>query len=304
MTFEKGLDMASFISKIKNLAFRLNALSTKIDNKMLISKILAALPKEYVYFVSAWESIETEKKTLDNLTARLIGEEIRIYPKEEEKAVAYKTSQRKCNKCNKFGHLAKFCRSKFPDKDKSQIRCFKCNKNGHIAKYCKEEEHKTIEKKSICKNKKNNHVEKDCFFKNKKQNKSEVVNKIVLITNESNKMNIWIVDSGSSSHMTNQKIYFKDLEKVKTVINVAKSQETMQAFGKGCIEFDNCSLKEVLYVPKLTTNLLSVNSITRNGEEVIFTGDQVIIKVKNKVIIKGEKMSNGLFQVKLKPDLS
>jgi len=60
--------------------------------------------------------------------------------------------------------------------------------------------------------------------------------------------------------MTNQKIYFKDLEKVKTVINVAKSQETQQAFGKGCIEFDNCSLKEVLYVPKLTTNLLFVNN--------------------------------------------
>jgi len=117
-------------------------------------------------------------------------------------------------------------------------------------------------------------------------------------------MDIWIVDSGTSSHMTNQKIYFKDLEKVKTIINVAKSQETMQAFGKGCIEFDNCSLKEVLYVPKLTTNLLSVNSITRNGGEVIFTDDQVIIKVKNKVIIKGEKMSNGLFQVKLKPELN
>jgi len=39
----------------------------------------------------------------------------------------------------------------------------------------------------------------------------------------------------------------------------------MQALGKGCIEFDNCSLKGVLYVLKLTTNLLSVNSITRNG---------------------------------------
>jgi len=91
---------------------------------------------------------------------------------------------------------------------------------------------------------------------------------------------------------------------MKTVIKVAKSQETMQAFEKGCIEFDNCSLKEVLYVPKLTTNLLSVNSITRNGGKVIFTDDQIIIKVKNKVIIKREKMSNGLFQVKLKPDLN
>jgi len=42
----------------------------------------------------------------------------------------------------------------------------------------------------------------------------------------------------------------------------------------------------------------------RNGGKVIFTDDQVIIKVKNRVIIKGEKMSNGLFQVKLKSDLN
>jgi len=150
---------------------------------MLISKILAALPKEYVYFVSAWESTESEKKTLDNLTARLIGKEVRIHSIEEEKTVAYKTSQRKCNKCNKFGHLAKFCRSKFPDKNKNQIRCFKCNKNGHIAKYCKEEEHKTIGRRcNICK--KNNHVEKDCFFKNKKQNKNKVANKPICFNNK------------------------------------------------------------------------------------------------------------------------
>lgn len=45
--------MASYISKLKNLAFRLNALNTKIDDKILISKILATLPKEYMYFVSA-----------------------------------------------------------------------------------------------------------------------------------------------------------------------------------------------------------------------------------------------------------
>jgi len=62
MTFKRRIDMASFISKIKNLAFRLNALNTKIDDKMLISKILAILSKEYVYFVSAWESTESENK--------------------------------------------------------------------------------------------------------------------------------------------------------------------------------------------------------------------------------------------------
>jgi len=75
----------------------------------------------------------------------------------------------------------------------------------------------------------------------------------------------------------------------------------MEALGKGTIEFEKCNLKEVLFVPKLSTNLMSVNSITKNGGEVIFTKDEVIIKVKNKVIIKGKKTINGLFKVNLKP---
>jgi len=46
---------------------------------------------------------------------------------------------------------------------------------------------------------------------------------------------------------------------------------------------------------------ISVNSITKNGSEVIFTEAKVIIKVKNKVIMKGKKTINGLF-VNLKPE--
>lgn len=55
-------------------------------------------------------------------------------------------------------------------------------------------------KNVICK--KNNHIEKDCYYKNKKQNKIEIVNNVVLLTNETHNNNIWIVDSGSSFHVT------------------------------------------------------------------------------------------------------
>lgn len=54
-------------------------------------------------------------------------------------------------------------------------------------------------------------------------------------------------------------------------------------------------------VPELSTNLLSVHSITENGGEVLFTKDKVQVKYNNKEIIKGHKMNNGSFEVKLKP---
>jgi len=97
-------------------------------------------------------------------------------------------------------------------------------------------------------------LRKIVFLKTRNKIKNEVANKVALITNESHNIDIWILDSESSYDESKD---FKELEKVKSVINVAKSRETMQAFGKGCIKFDNCNLKKVLYDPKLTTNLLS-----------------------------------------------
>lgn len=102
--------------------------------------------------------------------------------------------------------------------------------------------------------------------------------------------------------MTNIRNYFKELKNSNTTINVAKTEETMKAHGIGRIEFDKCSLKEVLYIPKLSTNLLSVNSVTKNDGEVIFTKEKVIVKPNNKTVLKEKKMSNGLFQVKLIPE--
>jgi len=77
---------------------------------------------------------------------------------------------------------------------------------------------------------------------------------------------------------------------------------SMEAKGSRKMEFDECRLEKVLYVSDLNTNLLSVNAITTNGGEVLFSKDEVIISHKNKTVLKGKKLPNGLFQVKLKSE--
>jgi len=74
------------------------------------------------------------------------------------------------------------------------------------------------------------------------------------------------------------------------------------ARGYGMIEFDNCNLKEVVYIPELSTNLLSVRAITDSEGEVHFVGNEVSITYNNKIILKGYKQKNGLFQIKMKAD--
>nr|XP_014294746.1 uncharacterized protein LOC106692962 [Halyomorpha halys] len=49
--FKNGIDLASHISSIENLAFRLKLLGNDISDDMVIFKVLTTLPKKYKYFL-------------------------------------------------------------------------------------------------------------------------------------------------------------------------------------------------------------------------------------------------------------
>ncbi|XP_078051636.1 uncharacterized protein LOC144477775, partial [Augochlora pura] len=65
-TYGKGGDITVHVSTLENLAYRLNALNQPIDDLMLITKILATLPRQYSHFASAWDSTPAQEKTLPN----------------------------------------------------------------------------------------------------------------------------------------------------------------------------------------------------------------------------------------------
>lgn len=48
-------------------------------------------------------------------------------------------------------------------------------------------------------------------------------------------------------------------------------------------------------VPELNANLPSVNAITKNEDEVLFSKSGLLVSHKNKTVLKGEKLPKGLF---------
>ncbi|KAK3929564.1 Retrovirus-related Pol polyprotein from transposon TNT 1-94 [Frankliniella fusca] len=106
-------------------------------------------------------------------------------------------------------------------------------------------------------------------------------------------------------HMSFQKEWFVSLEEHTTIITLADDSK-LKCGGKGDVRF-SCNgksklLRDVLYVPELSANLISVPQLVDRGFEVVFGKDECSIKNKSgNVLLCGmrreSKVRGGLFVV-------
>nr|XP_029716000.1 uncharacterized protein LOC115259515 [Aedes albopictus] len=102
---------------------------------------------------------------------------------------------------------------------------------------------------------------------------------------------VFKLDSGASDHMTNEENCFKKLVKLNqpTNINVAKNNESVEAWYKGSIVGVNSSgtqvtIKDVLYVPDLRANLISVKKLASADIKVTFGKSSATMELDGEVI--------------------
>ncbi|XP_057667225.1 uncharacterized protein LOC130900545 [Diorhabda carinulata] len=119
--------IAHHISSLEQLANKMDKLGGKIPKSMLITRILSTLPTKFNFFHSAWDSTEQSKRTLENLTTRLLTEELRFGSQEnvEDESKVALVSGKFAGKKNRFG------KSSSAD---SVTRCSLCRKNNHTFK--------------------------------------------------------------------------------------------------------------------------------------------------------------------------
>ncbi|GBO22091.1 hypothetical protein AVEN_185367-1 [Araneus ventricosus] len=137
-----------------------------------------------------------------------------------------------CNFCSKKGHTSKFCRLK-------ASKCFSCCKAGHY---------------------------KRDFPVSKTAADSGARHSAYVITFAAGTLNEdkFIIDSGATSHMCSRKEWFSSLEPASGIIKCASKSVVLQVEGIGIIRGEisnnvNLNLKDVLYVPNLNGQLLSVH---------------------------------------------
>ena len=95
---------------------------------------------------------------------------------------------------------------------------------------------------------------------------------------------VWYVDSGASNHMTSHGQWFKDMhnpDKPGFVETGDNTSHPITHVGKVplCMENGNVRyLADVLHVPKITKNLVSIGQMVEQGLQVLFNVDGYFIE--------------------------
>lgn len=122
-----------------------------------------------------------------------------------------------CQHCGRKGHPPYKCWRR-PD-----VRCNKCNQMGHEAVICKSKNQQQCQEAKIADQEKEDQLFVATCFASSEPNES------------------WLIDSGCTNHMTNEKELFKDLRPTSITKVRIGNGDYISVKGKGTVAITNCS---------------------------------------------------------------
>jgi hypothetical protein len=184
--------------------------------------------------------------------------------------------------------------------DTSKIKYFSCDKLGHFARDC------WYKKKNPRKGKHHASTAADDESKrnqkspsNERENRKEYYLVFALSSTVITGPKTWLVDSGSSKHMTGYKEILSDFKKKSFAEEVELGDDKCYKIeGVGSISFRLESgamlhVDEVLYVPGLRKNQLSVATLEDKGYWVIFKDGKALLWAKGSHLSIAEPIGTG-----------
>lgn len=253
--FEDFSDMSKYVSEIMTLSQKLTDMDAAIDDEFVGVILLSGLPSSFDPLVMTLESSE-QKLTSEIVKTKLLMEDHRREKDVKETAFAAdglpKVFKGKCYHCHKVGHIRPNC----PELTKRECKYKNANK-----KYSR----KSVSSAMLC----------------------------ALGTNENTpSVGGWYVDSGATCHMSNRQDWMKNYhDDVNLKVTVANNEKVFTK-GRGdvpvYVKEGLKTIQSVVYVPELSTNLLSVSKMVEKGHVVVFSSRGCKIYHENDFNVDGD----------------
>ncbi|BBG94303.1 hypothetical protein Prudu_002549 [Prunus dulcis] len=314
MKMKESECIQDYASRLAEVVNQMRTLGEEISDQRVVEKILISLPEKYDPIVAAIEECkDITTLSIEQLMGSLKSHEQRRLTRNDQSVesafqskLSFK-SQKSSKKGNsrddqRTGEQRRWKKGESSKRDESkngkstnsednQPSCRICNKTNHDTSNCW---NRGKPKCHHCN--KFGHVEKNCRFKKANQaNFSESKNDddgnenlfSTCLSALEEKESIWYLDSGCSNHMSGNENIFLDVDTSATPNIKMGNGAIVEAKGKGRIAVKTKKgmkqIHDVLLVPKLSQNLLSVGQLVENGYRLVFQDGACIIYDKNAV---------------------
>jgi hypothetical protein len=270
---QEGDDMLVHINTVKALADQLRSIEVNITDQDVYMVLLMSLPPSFDNLVTSLESMSTKDVDLHFIVARLFHEVSKRKECESSETSALINKTHKSNE--KF--------------------CFYYKKPGHFVRNC-------LKKKSDEKEKANEACEDH-----------EQMFVAALSANDHTTYD-WIVDFGATQHMTFEQKWFTTYKRISPRRVFMGDDTVLEAIGKGSIkatmqvggQLTHTTITQVLHVPKMKNNLISVSKLISQGFKMEFDKDGCKVNDAGRVVVAQAQRDKNLYllNVKVRKDMA
>lgn len=287
MRYKDGDDINEYFLQFDHTVRELKSIGATLEELDVVCHLILTLPKSFDGLVTALETMDTTKITIEFVKSRLLDEcgkraacgNGRSGRSNDSIAMQADRSKVICHRCKKPGHIKVNCRVKLAKKnvvnDKKSVgaNCADKDDNPEFL-LCEQQD---VISESVGNN---DDIASCCMGAKTSKKGSDGFKKIN-----------FVLDSGATHHIVNDKIFFNSMHGIEPIsISTAKAGASLVAKKKGDISIktffngDNSTktIRNVLFVENLKCNLLSIRQLTDKGYKITFNGDDAFISKNGK----------------------
>ena len=189
-------------------------------------------------------------------------------------------------------------------KGKQRPFCTHCNKRGHIKDTCWQ----------LHPNLRTEHKEEHNFnFVDTGAENNGADSAVALLSHTSRQgsttsptiSGLWHVDSGASGHLTGDRTWFTELSECPPIPVTTASHGKLMCTQRGTVALitprGRINIKNVLFIPSVHVNLISVSCIIKSGYRVRFTEKSCTINTRHNKLVTRAVAHSNLFSVVASP---